>query len=142
MFDTITRRPGDIAARHLTTTAVSVVAHLITLAVIVVASVWSFAPSQPTPAEIMAFVAPPAAPPPPPPGRTREARHDPMKATRTPSTPRVVAPVEAPSRIETEKPVDRAAAIRARFVRRSRAALPRSLPRNIFRDEPSGSSRF
>lgn len=110
MFETITRRPRDgIARTRALTTAASILAHAAILAAAVLVPLWYFTPMVPTPSALVAFVAAPPAPsPPPPPAPTREARHETPKPT--PATGRIAAPVEAPSRIEPEKPAERTTA--------------------------------
>jgi len=110
MFDTINRRPSDVATTNrVLTTVVAVLAHLAILAALIVVPLWYFTPALPTPSEIMAFVAPPPLPPPPPPppapaAPARQARHEPLKPR--PSPDRFAAPIEVPSTIEPEKLAD------------------------------------
>jgi len=106
MFDTITRRPSDVATTNrVMTTVVAVLVHLAILAALIVAPLWYFTPALPMPSEILAFVAapplPPPPPPPPPPAPARQVRPEPVKPM--PSPERFVAPIEVPSTIEPEK---------------------------------------
>jgi protein TonB len=107
MFDTITRRPSDIATKNrVLTTIVAVLAHVAILTALILVPIWYFTPVLPRPSEIMAFVAAPPLPPPPPPAAApaRQARHEPVKATSSPD--RYAAPIEVPSRIEPETRAD------------------------------------
>jgi hypothetical protein len=113
MFDIITRPAGNAAltSRVLMTT-VSTIVHAGILTAVVLLPMWYLTPTLPTPSAIMAFAveSPAAPPPPPPPPPAQAAARRPESVEPASASPRMTAPVDAPSRVEPEKAVATAAA--------------------------------
>jgi periplasmic protein TonB len=110
MFETIAGQPRDESLRkRLTTTVVSVLAHVVILTAVIVIPLWYFDATPPVPADVLAFVAaapaPPPPPPPPPPAAPPQAPERRPPTTQTPVNPQA-APIEVPSRVEPEPPVE------------------------------------